>query len=277
MRSLGLLAITAGLLLTSFHSQAQLVSESDDESKLYAETKQLNQFFRRFNGEEDEKGNRYYDKDKEYRSVNLRKKYLPILFDKESSSMSRELKLEFADQVLDKKDPYFLNFHDANWFAEVNTVFMLKGKAQPFTLYLQLEKQNDGSKWVIYNVHSPYLAKYFERDTSQTTNFLHPMSHELDFMNLHKAFDQTAEVAAYTNKDYRPDLVSIFVYEIKNGNLKFQSVTSLNFHLFQLDGWYLELSEFNRSGYNRGWLISDLLKVNDEEKDLLRSHIMHEK
>ncbi|MEQ8478328.1 hypothetical protein [Fulvivirga sp.] len=277
MRSLVLLAITTGLLLTSFHSQAQLVSESDDESKLYAETKQLNQFFRRFNGEEDEKGNRYYEKDKEYRSVNLRKKYLPVLFDKENASLSRDLKVEFADQVLDKKDPAFLNFHDANWFAEVNTVFMLKGKAQPFTLYLQLEKQNDGSKWVIYNVYSPYLAKYFERDTSQTTNFLHPMSHELDFMNLHKAFGHTEEVAAYTNKDYRSDLISIFIYEIKNGNLKFQTVTSLNFHLFQLDGWYLELSEFNRPGYNRGWLISDLVKVNNEEKGLLKSHIMHEK
>ncbi|MEQ8572428.1 hypothetical protein [Fulvivirga sp.] len=277
MRSLGLLAISAGLLLTSFHSQAQLVSESDDESKLYAETKQLNQFFRRFNGEEDEKGNRYYEKDKEYRSVNLRKKYLPILFDKENASLSRDLKVEFADQVLDKKDPAFLNFHDANWFAEVNTIFMLKGKAQPFTLYLQLEKQNDGSKWVIYNVYSPYLAKYFDRDTSQTANFLHPMSHELDFMNLHKAFGHTEEVAAYTNKDYRSDLISIFIYEIKNGNLKFQTVTSLNFHLFQLDGWYLELSEFNRPGYNRGWLISDLVKVNNEEKGLLKSHIMHEK
>lgn len=277
MRSLGLLAISAGLLLTSFHSQAQLVSESDDESKLYAETKQLNQFFRRFNGEEDEKGNRYYEKDKEYRSVNLRKKYLPILFDKENATLSRDLKVEFADQVLDKKDPAFLNFHDANWFAEVNTVFMLKGKAQPFTLYLQLEKQNDGSKWVIYNVYSPYLAKYFERDTSQTTNFLHPMSHELDFMNFRKAFDHSEEVAAYTNKDYQSDQVSIFIYEIKNGNLKFQTVTSLNFHLFQLDGWYLELSEFNRPGYNRGWLISDLVKVNDEEKGLLRSHIMHER
>ncbi|MTI39373.1 hypothetical protein [Fulvivirga lutimaris] len=277
MRSLGLLAITTGLLLTSFHSQAQLVSESDDESKLYAETKQLNQFFRRFNGEEDEKGNRYYAKDKEYRSVNLRKKYLPILFDKENASLSRDLKVEFADQVLDKKNPAFLNFHDNNWFAEVNTIFMLKGKAQPFTLYLQLEKQNDGSKWVIYNVYSPYLAKYFDRDTSQTKNFLHPMSHELDFMNFRKAFDHSEEVAAYTNKDYQSDQVSIFIYEIKNGNLKFQTVTSLNFHLFQLDGWYLQLSEFNRPGYNRGWLISDLVKVNNEEKGLLKSHIMHEK
>ena len=190
MRALGIV-ITTGLLLTSFHSQAQLVGETNDESKLYAETKQLNQFFRRFNGEEDEKGNRYYEKDKEYRNVNLRKKYLPILFNQENTSISRDLKNEFADQVLDKKNPTYLNFHDTNWFAEVNAIFTIKGQEQPFTLYLQLEKQNDGSKWVIYNVYSPYLAKYFDRDTSQITNFLHPMSHELDFMNLHKALRET--------------------------------------------------------------------------------------
>lgn len=273
----GKLLIIINLLLSSFISQAQLVNEMDDESKLYAETKQVNQFFRRFNGEEDEKGNRYYEKDKEYRSVNLRKKYLPILFDKENTGLSKELKSEFAEQVLDKKEPYFLNFHDQNWFAEVNTVFLLNGKQQPVTLYLQLEKQNDGYKWVIYDVYSAHWAKYFDRDTSQTTTFLHPMSHELDFMNLHKALDQTKEVAAYTNRNYRSDQVSIFIYEIKNGNLKFQTVSTINFHLFQIDGWYIELSEFNRPGYNRGWLISGLTKVNKQEKDLLRKYIMHEK
>ena len=43
------------LIGLSFNLQAQLVDEMKDESKLYAETKQINQFIRRFNGEEDEK------------------------------------------------------------------------------------------------------------------------------------------------------------------------------------------------------------------------------
>ncbi len=85
-------------------SHAQLVNDLDDESKLYAQTKQVNQFFRRFNGEEDEKGNRYYSYDKQYRSTKLRKKYLGILFDETNNGISPSLKSEFARRILDDKN-----------------------------------------------------------------------------------------------------------------------------------------------------------------------------
>src|SRR5882672_9189733 len=79
-------------LFISYGSMGQLVGEMDDESKLYAESKQVNQFFRRFNGEEDEKGNRYYPGDKPYHSDKLRKKYLGILFDENNNGISHALK-----------------------------------------------------------------------------------------------------------------------------------------------------------------------------------------
>lgn len=277
MRPGHLVLILAAFISLSYEIQAQLVSDLGDESKLYAETKQVNQFFRRFNGEEDERGERYYPKDKDYRNLKLRKKYLSILFDESNEGISKELKNEFADQVLDKRNPIYLDFHDPDWFAEVNTVFLLKGKEIPVTIYLQLEQQHKGSKWVIYEIFSPFINNYFERDTSQTSTFLHPLSHELDFMNFHKAFGKTDKVTDYTYRGYHPDQTSIFLYEIKNGNLKYQTVTTVRFHVFQIDGWYFELSDFNRPGYNRGWLISDLVKVNKDEVSLLKKFIMNEK
>src|SRR5690606_28201182 len=90
--------------------QAQLAKE--DESRLYAQTKQVNQFFRRFNGEEDEKGERYYPRDRLYRSPKLRRKYLGILFDASNTGISSELKVEFAKDVLDKDEPVILDFHE---------------------------------------------------------------------------------------------------------------------------------------------------------------------
>src|ERR1044072_223285 len=99
--------------------QAQLVEEKDDESKLYAETKQVNQFFRRFNGEEDEKGERYYPKDKQYRSEKLRKKYIGMLFDAGNAGINGDLKVQFAKDVLEKTKPVILDFHGGSWFAEV--------------------------------------------------------------------------------------------------------------------------------------------------------------
>jgi hypothetical protein len=80
------------IVALSIPSSAQLVDDMEDESKLYAQSKQVNQFFRRFNGEEDEKGNRYYPRDKQYRSTKLRKKYLSILFDESNKGISSTLK-----------------------------------------------------------------------------------------------------------------------------------------------------------------------------------------
>ncbi len=97
--------------------RAQLTGDMEDESRLYASTKQVNQFFRRFNGEEDEKGNRYYPRDKNYRSVKLRKKYLGILFDASNSGIKDDVKVQFAKAVLEKTPPAVLDFHGPNWFC----------------------------------------------------------------------------------------------------------------------------------------------------------------
>jgi hypothetical protein len=243
------------LLILSFYypSSAQLL-DKEDESKLYAETKLVNQFFRRFNGEEDEKGERYYPRDKQYRSEKLRKKYIGILFDDSNGGINSDLKVQFAKDVLDKTKPIILDFHGGNWFSEVHTTFTMNGKNEPVTLFMELEKDHEGTKWVIS-----------------------PLSHELDFMNLRKAFNYTDSISQFAVKRFVPDHLSLFLYEIKKGNLKFKTVEELKFHFFQVNGWYFELSEFNRPGYNSGWLISNLVKVNNEsEKNLLRKFLYYE-
>jgi hypothetical protein len=84
-------------------------------------------------------------------------------------------------------------------------------------------------------------------------------------------------IAQYASKKFVPDYLSVFLYEIKKGNLKFKSVSDVRFHFFQIKGWYFELSEFNRPGYNTGWLISNLVKLNSNaDQDLLRRYLYHE-
>ena len=266
------------LLILSFYypSSAQLL-DKEDESKLYAETKLVNQFFRRFNGEEDEKGERYYPRDKQYRSEKLRKKYIGILFDDNNAGISSDLKVQFAKDVLDKTKPIILDFHGGNWFSEVHTTFTMNGKNEPVTLFMELEKDHEGTKWVISKVYASMFDPYFKRDTTKVGKFLHPLSHELDFMNLRKAFNYTDSISQFAVKRFVPDHLSLFLYEIKKGNLKFKTVEELKFHFFQVNGWYFELSEFNRPGYNSGWLISNLVKVNNEsEKNLLRKYLYYE-
>ncbi|MEJ0054348.1 MAG: hypothetical protein WDN75_01055 [Bacteroidota bacterium] len=264
-------------MLAPFFLQAQIVSDKIDETKLYAESKQVNQFFRRFNGEEDEKGNRYYPADKQYRTVKLRKKYLSILFDASNGGMSDALKTEFVKAILDKPDASILDFHGPDWSSEVHAVFSVNGKDQPITLFMELEKDHLGTKWVIYKAYADMYKPYFVRDTTKIGRFLHPMSHELDFMNLRKAFANTDSVSQFTVKRFVPDHLSVFLTDIKKGNLVFKSVESMKFHFFQIDGWYFEISEFNRPGYNTGWLISSLVKLkNPSEKEVLLKYLLHE-
>jgi len=275
MKSIILFIMALFLIASGLH--AQIVGDMEDESKLYAESKQVNQFFRRFNGEEDDKGNRYYPKDKQYRNPKLRKNYLGILFDESNRGISPSLKAEFTKQVVDKGDLSILDFHGANWFSEVNAVFAMNGKEQPMTLFMELEKDHLGYKWVIRKVYSDFFKPYFIRDTTKVGRFLHPLSHELDFMNLRKAFENKDSISQFAVRQFIPDHLSVFLYEMKKGNLKFKSVSDVKFHFFQLQGWYFELSNFNRPGYNTGWLISNLVKLNnDSEKNLLRRYLYHE-
>jgi hypothetical protein len=256
---------------------AQVVGDMEDESRLYAESKQVNQFFRRFNGEEDERGNRYYPGDKQYRSEKLRRQYLRMLFDESNGDIGAPLKSDFVKTIVDKPERSILNFHGGNWFSELHTTFTLNGKNQTVILFMELEKHRLGTRWVIQKVHADMFEPYFEKDTISVGRFLHPMSHELDFMNLRKAFVNKDSINQFIVKRYVPDHLTLFLYEVKKGNLKFKSVDQVKFHFFQIDGWYFGISEFNRPGYNTGWLISNLVRLNNpSEKDLLRKFLYYE-
>lgn len=267
---LAFLLVTPGLYAQSFNSLL------GDESILNAQTKQVNQFFRRFNGEESTKGDRFYQGDRDFRSPELRKKYLNILFDNQNASITDPLKDDFMRDVMKANSPVILDFHGGQWFAEVSTKFLYQGKDENVTLYMKLEQQDLGYKWVISNVYFRHFQLMFQNLGSGDQRFLHPLSHELDFMNLIKVFKDKDYVEQYTDKDYHPDYLTLFLYEFKKGNLKFESVNDVKFHFFQAPGWYFELTNFNRSGTNAGWLISSLLKLKDNDKELLLKYLYHE-
>jgi hypothetical protein len=253
------------------HSQSSIGSLTGDESSLYAQTKQVNQFFRRFNNEEDRYGVRYYPGDKLYRDNEFRNTYLNMIFDQSSSFIDQDTKKEFIEDVTRDGSPEFLEFHGGSWFAEVAATFNYYGSKETLLLFLQLEDENLGSKWVITNVYfNRFLRLFYKGDESEISNsFLHPMSHELDFMNIYKAFRDKNYVEYYASKSYQPDYLSLLFYEIKNGNMSFVSVGQMKFHFFQINGWYFELSFFNRPGNNSGWLISKLYKITETEKEEL--------
>ena len=257
-------------------AQSGLKGFTEDETILYTMNKQVGQFVKRFNMEEDAYGKPLPESDNRYHNNQLRKDLLPGMFDKYNPRTSGTLKQFFIDDVTDKDSSVFLNFLDRNWYAEVATTFVQdNGKEVNIILYLTLEKENLGSKWVISNAWFNRFPAMFRTPDSmeQAQYFLHPMSHELDFMNLHKALNSPDQVQYYTSKNYRPDYLTLFFYQVKTGNLTFKQIDDVKFHFFQIPGWYFELSFFNRTDTNSGWLISNLICVNEnEKKELIKSY-----
>lgn len=246
-----------------------------DESVLYSMNKQVGQFVRRFNMEEDKFGKFLLKDDKSYHNNNMRSSIMPSMFDMANPRTSGNLKTYFIDDVTNPKNPVFLNFLDKDWYAEVSATFIADGQEVNIILYLTLEQENLGSKWIISNVYYSYFPNLFPpADTLEKAKyFLHPQSHELDFMNLHKALDDPKHIEYYASKEYNPDYLSLFFYQMKKGKLKFKQIETVKFHFFQINNWYFELSYFNRNNTNSGWLISNLMYIEDNHKqELIKSY-----
>ena len=262
------------MLALCFKVDAQVIGNLGDvqvdEREFYTMTKQMGQFIHRFNYEEDQYGNRLYPGDKDYRNAAKRKDAIALLFDLENPRTSGTLRNYFIED-LTKNNNQFMEFLGGDWYSEISAKFKWKGQMVDISMILALEKDGLGSKWVITNVFFSEFQKYFPQGelAEREKHFLHPMSHELDFMNIYKIFNDPQTVEYYASTDYHPDYLTLFFYEIKQGNLKFDHVESVKFHVFQIKNWYFEVSWFNRSGYNSGWLISNLIYLKENEKEAL--------
>ena len=243
-----------------------------DEANLYAMTKQMGQFIRRFNYEEDQFGNQINPKDPSYRNTEKRRQSLAILFDQQTYGSQPDLQRYFIEDVT-SNDSTFMTFLGGRWYSEVSASFKYKGKNVSIIMILGVEKEGLGSKWVLNNIYFSEFNKLFPTGeiAEREKHFLHPMSHELDFMNIYKIFKEPEVIEYYASKNFEPDYLTLFFYEIKKGNLVFQEVESVKFHVFQIKDWYFEVSWFNRMGSNSGWLISNLIYISEKEKkDLIK-------
>lgn len=264
----GKIALLIVSLFWASASMAQSIGNFKmDETELYAMTKQMGQFMRRFNYEEDQFGFKLNPKDPKYRNNEMRRQSLPILFDQEKYGTQTDLQRYFIEDVT-KGDSTYMSFLGGRWYSEVSTTFRYNGRDVSILLFLAVEKDGEGSKWVLTNVYFPEFNKLFPNGeiAEKEKHFLHPMSHELDFMNIYKAFQNPEVIEYYASKEYQPDYLSLFFYEVKNGNLVFQHVDGLKFHVFQIKDWYFEVSWFDRKGFNSGWLMSNVIYLPEKEK-----------
>ena len=262
------------------------VQDDLDGKFLIAETKQVGQFFRRFNSEEGFKGKRFSKRDTLYHSKTLRQFYISNAFDKFNHGISEELKASFIDQVVNR-NPQYLDFHGGDWFAQVDAMFKYNGKLEHGILFLSLEKENKGYKWVLSNIYFYPFVEMFNTVTDgwndknygkpKMKKYIHPKSHELHFINLKSALNDTDVLEDYIKNDHQPDFLTLFIFEMKRKKLALQSINKVKFHFFQINNWYFELAKMRRDSKNSGWLISDIAYVSEKDKNLLKQYVFMRK
>lgn len=238
------------------------------------EVKQIDEFIERFN---DSDGTLIKEYNKEYKPKEplTREKLIKSLFNAAKKDWNYTEITSFIEQVTTGSPPLLLDFNAENWYANVTCAVLWKGKPKTVQCKLKLLNLPDGScKWVLSDVSAKFLlpkdanGKLLPVEQPQLPRpnneleSLNPMSHTNDFMNIDMVSDDTKNLSNYIEaSNHYSDMMSAFIRQILNKNLKITQTNSISYVFFQIDGWKIEIQQFNRPTKNSGWLISKLTRM----------------
>jgi len=242
----------------------------------YINVKQFNEFVDRFNYKTDFLGNTI---DSIFESKISREKYLELLFNNEDprlvpgndkySDSYVKLKNQFIQEVVSNN--YLIDKYSIEIIAEAKSLVTYTNRPQEISVYLNQEIVNDGVKWVILSINGDFL-NVLNKDTV-LLRFIPPTSNETNFISLKRVFNDKNFQHYYLYNGYSYDPLSTFLFAVNTGLVKFQYVNEIVYHIFDVNGWQLEIKEFNRATENSGWLIDDISRMENSFEELLEELI----
>lgn len=242
----------------SLNSYSQFIGGLDDD-QYRAKVKLIDQFFSRFNGQEERADIKVGD-----RLTNML-----MLLDLSQYKSREDKNFIFAESFVKSviEDSITLHYSDSLWFAKVLCKGKLQGKDVTFTLVLNVEERKGNRyKWVIRDA----IGNIFKTPRYQGDGqlFILPNNHEQFFMSLDRITSESNEfIEDYMCHDYETDALSAFVTLVKYGYLKISHVEDVEFTFLQVPGYSFSVKHFERDTYNSGWLISSVESCTEEEKE----------
>lgn len=235
--------------------------------EMYMRVKQFDEFIKRFNYERD-----WYNKSitDSFRQAVPRKQYLQLLFDLNDSRIDTTSTTFSADYVHHiafwtqkvVEDSIMLQKNYRNIYAQAVCDVKYKNVPQQITLTLQMRITPDNAmRWEIAGVDSKWL-NWDDNINGQKT--IPPNSHETQFIGMRTLLKNHYDYKKLTSSVFQPNPLTAFFDRLYSGSLKFQHVKQVMFHVTEVDGWVFTVREFNRESYNSGWLIDNLLPVDDK-------------
>ena len=244
------------------------------------ETKVLDEFILRFNFNDTLYSNDSLYFNNIWRSLKVNKNavitrdlLLRSLFDHCNKTFLNDtsLLLNFI-QIVNSKH-IFINLLDMNNYALVKCTFESNGNKKKnfdFDLILQyVGNDKKGYKWIVVSVDSPYFD---QNEKSQWT--INPANNDIDFMDLYRLCNDGGYMNLVDEK-FKPDKISMFLSMLKNQSISLKTIKSVQYHFLQIDGYIFTIDYFNRNNCNEGWLISSLIRVNNNDKNIYKRNILH--
>lgn len=272
-RKSAVLLATLYLIIGCFDASAQLVTSDVNQlpRNYLIRVKQFNEFIGRFNYEKDflnqDIGPAFSDKIS-------REQYIGLLFNNASDDRMPEktindtLVSDFIQLVCN--DSFYIDTYSERVFAELKCRVTLNGK-NSYLSVLARQEVDHGLKWSFVSVHPDFdpegkteggERKYISPVTqSEQPDYIPPLSNETNFIVLKKILTDKNNLGIYTAKHHNPERINDFYHAVSTGELKFNTVESIAYYLFDVPGWLIIVRNYQRDTANSGWLISELSRI----------------
>lgn len=266
-----LVLVFAGIIFACKFCLGQVaLPDSIWQAEFLFRVKQMDEFMARFNGEESIKID---VADSLKPQVNLLYLFNRDLFATNRDSMQNIVET-FISRVLESKTKLY--YEDGDWLAEVGCNCIYKGQNDTLTLYLKPEKNEEFNyRWVIVGAKGKVL-RLLPPKRNRGLEIL-PNNHEIAFRALSKISSLGSNnILNYAERDYEPNELSSFYALVYADALKIENTGKITYYFFEIPGYTFTVDRFNRKGTNVGWLISNLMLMNEEEKQIYYDHLFKE-
>ena len=255
-------------LLCFNFTEAQIIKSSDNKLpssiEMIMQVKQFNQFIERFNYERT-----FDDKpiDSVFASQINRKQYINYLFnlsdkDLDSNLVYKNLKNSFIDEII--MNNLYLSKLLKNTYVVADCNVFFKGKKENLQLTLQkIVDKDSSSEWKIVSAFADFIKISSIKDTNV---YIPPNANETNFMRICDLLSDKQLISSYFYHSYEIDYLSIFHYLLFTNQIELKNVKSINYYIFDIPNWIMVVSDFNRKSINSGWLISDLIHIEKNNK-----------
>lgn len=229
--------------------------------------KSIDEFMKRFNGEEVYPGLEKWDED--FLQLNLFS-----LLDRQMKKEAKQGAIDFVSTIMESGVK--LSYADTLWYAEAKCDITYKGKATGVTLFLRPEKiQGNLFRWAFCGADG-INGNLID---IKSKGAISPVEHEIHFMELQSIFKNDRQhIFGYRQEGYKIDQLSVFLALVYTGQITFNSVSEMKFHFFNVPNYQFVVEEIGRRGSNAGWLITSFKQLPQEKKqayinDLIKSNI----